>query len=60
MLLCSSCVSRSQVETSILKLQELLDNPFILKNMIYMLIDTLLIELFPQLTDKLPGMDAIA
>ena len=48
------------MENSILKVQELLDNPYILKSMIYMLIDTLLIELFPELTDKLPGMEAIS
>lgn len=41
-------------------MQELLDNPYILKSIAYMIIDMLLIELFPELTGKLAGMDAIA
>lgn len=53
-------VGNAQVETAIDKVQELLDNPYILKSIAYMIIDMLLIELFPELTGKLAGMDAIA
>ena len=47
-----------QLENAIDKVQELIDNPYVLKSMAFMVIDTLLMELFPELTGKLAGMDA--
>jgi len=37
----------------------LLDNPFILKSVAYMIVDLLIIELFPELANKLSGMDSL-
>ena len=37
----------------------LLENPYVLKSLAYMLVDLLLIELFPELATKLTGMDAL-
>ena len=44
-----------QVERGIDKVQELIDNPYLLKSAAFMLIDALLVELFPELTGKLAG-----
>jgi len=37
----------------------LLDNPYVLKSMAYMLLDVLIIDLFPELANKLSGTDAL-
>ena len=49
-----------QVETAVDKVQELMDNPHVLKSVAFMLVDMLVMELFPELTGKLAGMDAVA
>jgi hypothetical protein len=41
------------------KIYTLLDNPYILKSLVYMLIDSILIQLFPEFADKLSGVDAL-
>lgn len=56
----NSYVSSHQLDKSWGKIQEVLDNPYILKSLAYMLIDALLVELFPELAGKLAGMDAFA
>jgi len=40
------------------KIQEIFDNSYLLKSIIYMLIDCLLLEMFPELTGKVAGMDS--
>ena len=37
----------------------LLDNPYVLKSLAYMMVDVLLIDLFPELANKLSGMDSL-
>jgi hypothetical protein len=37
----------------------LFDNPYILKSLAYMIVDILIIDLFPELANKLSGMDSL-
>jgi hypothetical protein len=41
------------------KLLDIFENPYILKSFIYMAFDMILIEVFPELAEKLTGMDNI-
>lgn len=52
-------VAQGQGHQIVERLFCLFDNPFVLKSMAYMLVDVLLIELFPELANKLSGMDAL-
>lgn len=45
-----------QIERALDKLQDVFDNPYILKSLTYMLIDMIFMELFPEYDGKLCGM----
>ena len=57
-LLKNSYISSKELENAWDKIQEIFDNSYLLKSIIYMLIDCLLLEMFPELTGKVAGMDS--
>lgn len=57
-LLKNSYITGKEIENAWDKIQEIFDNEYLLKSIIYMLIDCLLLELFPELTGKVAGVDA--
>lgn len=57
--LLNNYIGEKQGSKALQKTFDLLSNPYILKSLIYMVIDMVLIEVFPELAGKLPGMDAM-
>jgi hypothetical protein len=48
-----------QAANALYKLLDICENPYVLKNFIYMAFDMIFIEIFPELAAKLSGMDKI-
>lgn len=48
-----------QIDKAVDKLFDLLENPFLLKSFVFILIDMLFIEIFPELRPFLSGMDTL-